>query len=193
MKKKSFITLVLSLVMCFGLCINCFGAEAGISAEEQKILDRLTSAKVNEITLPQSYINEAKNYLAQNDLSAEAVKDVLASIDTVEATIKETGATTTAELKEALKKDTALADKLAAQVVEAGKKAGATLTVSFKDGAAKIAVKDSTGTTTAQGGSVIKKTGFGFGQSAVAVLAVVAILGGCAVVARKNSLASHEA
>lgn len=195
--KKKLSTLVLSLVMCFGLVSTCFGAEAGVSEKEQQILDALNSGVTLEngtvVKIPEKYLTQATNYLASNDLTDAAVADVLSSIETTKADLKATGATSAADLQSKVTSDTTIAAKIAEDVNKAGSAAGVTLNVSFSSNGTSYALADSDGKIVAENTSVIKKTGVNYTATVAALIAIVAVAGGCVAVARKNGLFAHEA
>ena len=76
---KRIITLILAL--CIFFSISIMANAAGISADEQKILDALKSdiqLKSSTYKLPAEYINQAENFLNANDLTADEVNQILA-------------------------------------------------------------------------------------------------------------------
>lgn len=77
---------------------------AGVSAEEQKILDELrTSVTMQGVEkyLPVDYINQAETYLQNVDLTADEVQNVIAKIEEAKAAIEATGVANAQELSDA--------------------------------------------------------------------------------------------
>lgn len=200
MKKKNLLTVVLALVMTIGACFTCFAAEAGVSAKEQEILDALkagvTLQNGTTVQLPANYYNMAQNYLATdgNNLTNSTVDATLEKIADIKSTIVATGVASAADLKTLMSTDNALAATLAEKATAAGRAAGITeFDVSFTGDGFSLGVSDPTGKIKADDSAVIKDTGFSYATTAAAALAVVAVLGGCVVVARKNNLFAQEA
>ena len=196
MKKRSLLTVVLALVMTIGACFTCFAAEAGVSDKEQAILDALKAGITLDgktVELPEKYYTQAVNYLASNDLTDEAVDNVVADIADTKKAIVDTGATSVADLKAKLAADTTVASTIAAKINAAGTAAGVTLNVDLSTGTPSYALADSDGKIVANSDAVIKKTGVDYTTTVVAALAVAAVLGGCVVAARKNNLFAQEA
>lgn len=197
MKKKNLLTVVLALVMTIGACFTCFAAEAGVSDKEQAILDALKAGVTLEngttVQLPTTYYTQAVNYLAENELTDSAVDAVVAQVADVKSTIVATGVASAAELKSLVAEDATVATTIANKVNAAGNAAGVKLDVDLSSGRIKYALAGSDGKVVADDTSVIKKTGFSYATTAAAALAVVAVLGGCVAVARKNNLFAQEA
>ena len=195
--KKKLLTAVLTIVMTIGACLTCFAADPAISADEQKILDALTAGvEMNgvKVAIPttSSYYQDAVSYLTSNVLDAKAVEGALTQIDEAKTTIANSGATSVADLKEKLKTNTTLADKLTSEVKVAGTAVGAKITVNLSSGTPSVVIEDANGNEH-DGNDAIAQTGFNYTATVVVVLAVVAALGGCVVVARKNKLFAQEA
>ncbi|MDO5403653.1 MAG: hypothetical protein Q4F11_09475 [Eubacteriales bacterium] len=185
--KKSLLTVVLALVMTVGACFTAFGAD-GVSADEQKILTRLqagiTLSNGTTVQLAASDIAKAENYLASNELTADQVTETLAKVEDAQAVIKaNTSVTDLAALKAAAKEDAAFAADLTSAIKAAAKAAGTEVAVDLVNGTVSIAGEEAEDTP-------VKQTGFNFTVTVAAAAAVVAVLGGCVVVARKNELFS---
>lgn len=199
MKKRGIIVAGLTLIMSIGLCTTCFAA--GVSAEEQKVLDAIKSVSVAEnveIKLPDKYYQQAEKFLTTNELSDAAIKDVLAKVEDAKKVVKEAveandGKTSVADLKKLVADDAATAKKIADAANAVGKAAGVELKVTLTDGELDYAFENTDGSTIKPSDSVIKNTGFGMGATAAVAVLGVAVLGGCVAVARKNDLFAKEA
>ena len=85
-------------VVVLMLALSMVSAFALVSPEEQKIVDALKAGvTVNgqTVTLPADYINQAENYLINNDvdITAENAAAIIAKIDNAKAVIVEKGIT----------------------------------------------------------------------------------------------------
>ena len=183
--KKRLLTVVLTLVMTLGACLTCFAADS-ISADEQKILDRLnagvTLSNKTVVKLGATDLAKAEKYLKDNDLTADQVTNTLAKVEEAQATIKaDTKITDLTTLKAQVKEDTTLAASLTASIQAAAKAAGTEVAVDLSTGAVTVA-----GETVAE--TPTKQTGYSYATTVAAAFAVVAVLGGCVVLARKNDL-----
>lgn len=199
MKKKGIIVAGLTLIMSIGLCTTCFAA--GVSAEEQKILDAIKSVSIAEnveIKLPEKYLQQAEQYLATNELSDAAVKDVLAKVEDAKKVVVDVvdangGKVDAASLKKYVADNADAAKKLTDAADAVGKAAGVELKVTLTGGELDYAFEGQDGSTIKPSDSVIKNTGFGMGATAAVAVLGVAVLGGCVAVARKNDLFAKEA
>ncbi|MCI8371256.1 MAG: hypothetical protein HFI75_02465 [Lachnospiraceae bacterium] len=131
MKKfKKLVSLVLAGTMALAMSISTFAATAGITADEQRILDQ-AEAKAVELGVSNTqtykdYVSQATTYLAKNELNAEQVNAMVKAVDeaaaTAQAEMKAKGVSTLLELS---KEDiTALFSKVEGEVTKAAAAVG---------------------------------------------------------------------
>lgn len=116
---KRIITLILAL--CIFFSISIMANAAGISADEQKILDALKSdiqLKSSTYKLPAEYINQAENFLNANDLTADEVNQILAKINQAKEIAKDVNARKIADIPSSVKKEIITLASEAAKVVD---------------------------------------------------------------------------
>ena len=80
--KKIISTLIVAILVAFSAL--SVSATTGITASEQKILDSLSATITTSdgsITIPDSYINQIKQYLLNKDVSDAQVSTIIAKID----------------------------------------------------------------------------------------------------------------
>lgn len=88
---KRFLCLAMSLTLCGFATIGIHAAQ-GVSSEEQKILDALTAGiEVDgvQVYTPEEYIDQAKHYLYENEITAEQVSVILQEIENVKEIMKQ--------------------------------------------------------------------------------------------------------
>lgn len=179
---------------------------AGISAQEQKILD-YAPAKAAELGISTSdskylgYVEQAKSYLRANELDATQVSAAMSAMDNATSSVKtvmnEKGVKSIYELKEldasafnALKNSAITgikADLKAAGIKGVEISADGTVTVSDVSGNPVTDPAPSVSRTP------VKQTGFDMTATAVVAAAVVGAVAACGVVAKKKDLFGAEA
>lgn len=88
---KKFLSILLTLVLAVSFCALGVSA-AGINANEQAILDKLSSTvsyNGKTFNIPDNYINQAKNYFLANDISEAQAEEIIAKISVGEEVVKE--------------------------------------------------------------------------------------------------------
>ncbi len=83
---------VMVLVIVLAVCSVVSVSAAGITADEQRIIDALDDEIVFALgsdKLPPDYLNRLEDFLIKYDLTAEQVEEVLAKIDEVKAEAKD--------------------------------------------------------------------------------------------------------
>lgn len=199
MKIKKIMVAVLTMAMVTASSVMAFAAN-GVSADEQKILDKLNAGvAVNGTTVkvPAEYVNQAEKYLAANDVTADEVATIDSKIDDAFAVVKSENVTDLTKLSKDAKQ------KVLADAQSAAKVVGVTVTYDAKSGAVtgktadgtvvltgSVKADSTTGSTTAASSSngVIKATGFGVSATVAVAVALVAGLFVCSVVADKKKL-----
>jgi len=196
---KKLVTILFVLAMIAVLPLSAFAA-TGINANEQAVLDKLDSSAVIgasgwTFSIPQEYVNSAKNYFAGDCDMTEAEKDaILAYIDSGMAIVKKEADAQKFSGKEySLSK---LGDAARSEVLKLGQSACAEidLTLTYVPTSNQVVITPAGGNTPVfESAPVIKTTGQDFavtaGMIAVAVVAVIAL--GSAVmlgVSKKNGL-----
>lgn len=199
MKIKKIAVAILTMAMVTASSVMAFAAN-GVSADEQKILDKLSSGvTVNgtAVKVPAEYVNQAEKYLAANDVTADQVTSITSKIDDAYAVAKSENVTDLTKLSKDAKQ------KVLADAQAAAKVVGVTVTYDAKTGAITGKTADgstvltgslksdaASGSTTAASSSngVIKATGFGVSATVAVAVALVAGLFVCSVVADKKKL-----
>jgi hypothetical protein len=181
---KKILACVASALLAVTVSMTAFAA-SGISANEQAVLDKLKAPITvgdKTLTLPAEYYNQAENYLKQDgvDVTDEQKAVINAQIDEAVATVKASGVTDLAKLPSDVK------SKLMTNAQTAAKELDLTLT--FDNSNKTITVKDKSGNVVAKIENVIKTTGADTTVAVVTAATLVALLAGCAVVARKSKL-----
>ena len=196
---KKLVTILFVLAMIAVLPLSAFAA-TGINANEQAVLDKLDSSAVIgangwTFSIPQEYVNSAKNYFAGDCDMTEAEKDaILAYIDSGMAIVKKEADAQKFSGKEySLSK---LGDAARSEVLKLGQSACAEidLTLTYVPTSNQVVITPAgSNTPVFESAPVIKTTGQDFavtaGMIAVAVVAVIAL--GSAVmlgVSKKNGL-----
>ncbi|MEG0722299.1 MAG: hypothetical protein RR446_11210 [Lachnospiraceae bacterium] len=189
---KKIVAIAVAGVMMMGLSMTAFAA-SGISATEQKVLDKATSAKSGfTMTAAQSArfddaVAQARNYLKGDsvDLTEEQVGTIISSIDDAVAAVKNVAPSgditglSAAQLKP-------LASTVASILQKGANAAGINVTV-HANGTATFNSKDS-GKTVASTAKTVKATGMSMNGTIAIMVMLVTALGGCAVVAKKKHL-----
>ncbi|MEG1886757.1 MAG: hypothetical protein RR177_01400, partial [Oscillospiraceae bacterium] len=128
---KKIMSLLVVMVVCLATVLSV-SAASGISAEEQKILDAISS-KVQtadaSIDIPAVYINQAKQYLIKKDIPDADVSKIIAKVDEAKSVAKTAKGSTVAEWKKNL--PAAEMNKIVDAAKGAAEVVGATLTVDF--------------------------------------------------------------
>ncbi len=180
--KKKLLAIIAAMSMAVAFALPAFAA-GGISAQEQELLNKFKAGVVVDgktITPPQKYIAQAENYLKNDDLTADEISKVSATIDKVYSTMKDEGITSLSELKAS-----SSYNSLLSEVKNVASSLGYTVSV----GANGFTVTTPGGSTVG-GGSSIKpnQTGVDMTATVVSVIALVAVLSGSAVVIGKKNL-----
>ena len=150
---------------------------AGVSADEQKIVDALkgtVSLNGNATNIPARYVNQAENYFNTVEITESEANTIIEKIDAVKKYLESTGVSKWSELT------SAQIDQIVALSNDASKVIGVTLTydkitkavTATKDGKTISDVVVPGGSGSNSGNDVIKTTGF-----AVADATVIAGLG----------------
>lgn len=114
---------IIALVLTLGifLSLSLMANAAGISADEQKILDALKSEiqlKSSTYKLPAEYINQVENFLNANDLNSDEVNQILEKINEVKDIIKDVNARKISDIPSSVKKEIISLASEAANVVD---------------------------------------------------------------------------
>lgn len=191
---KKLVAAALAGVMTLAMGVSAFAATAGVSADEQALLDKATK-KAQELGVDtnasaqfKQYYTEGERYLAETNLSAEQVSALSASIDdaakTVKAEMDTQGVTKLGDLKAQPSVLQALQDKVVAQVKTAADKVGISISVNA-DGS--VTVKTATSNTpVADSSNPVKQTGFDLTATVVIAAAFAGAVAVCLVVASKK-------
>lgn len=198
--QKKFAAVLAAGVLSASMCMPALAA-SGVSAEEQKILNKMESSAagfgVTDVSLYASYYSQAESWLASRevDLTASQVDAVLKAIDQaaglLQQAIDANGAASAKDLLNIIGKNGIM--QIAQQIVDAIapglKEVGIIITADMLAGDngvinVKLA-KD--GTTIGSSDKVIKKTGMNAGATYAVAAGFVMALVGCAAVAKKNN------
>lgn len=114
---------ILALILILGMFLSMLitANAAGISSDEQKILDALKSEiqlKSSTYKIPAEYINQTENFLNANDLTADEVTQILAKIDEAKDLVKDVNAKKIADIPSSVKKEVISLATDAAKVVD---------------------------------------------------------------------------
>lgn len=197
---KKFAAVLAAGVLSASMCMPAMAA-SGVSAEEQKILNKMESSAtgfgVTSTSLYASYYSQAESWLASGevDLTAKQVEAVLKAVDQAAALLQDAidanGAANASDLLNIIGKDGIM--KIAQQIVDAIapglKEVGIVITADMLAGDSGVInvklAKD--GTTIGSSDKVIKKTGMNAGATFAVAAGLVTALVGCAVTAKKNN------
>ncbi len=198
--QKKFAAVLAAGVLSASMCMPALAA-SGVSAEEQKILNKMESSAdgfgVTDVSLYASYYSQAESWLASGevDLTESQVAAVLNAIGQAEGLLQQAidanGAASAKDLLNIIGKDGIM--QIAQQIVDAIapglKEVGIIITADMLAGEngvinVKLA-KD--GTTIGSSDKVIKKTGMNAGPTYAVAAGFVMALVGCAAVAKKNN------
>ena len=156
---------------------------SGINANEQAVLDKLSSTTVNykgrTLSLPSSYLNQAKNYMYTVDLTADQCNRIIALIDEAKAIMTNSGSKgiSDADVKsQVLAKANQIASILNMSVTQEQTDQGSKYTLKDSDGnvAFSASPKVDLEAGTLVDGTVVKTTGLGIElDSLFAVLALL--------------------
>lgn len=170
---------------------------AGITAEEQAILDQAAAAAA-ELGVPetnatyQSYYAQAEKYLTDNDMTADEITAATTALSEAKtaaaAEMEAAGVTSVLDLPS----DTlsSLTSTVAAQAETTLQAAGINVAISA-DGTVTLTTED--GTTVASTAAVIKQTGSDMTATVCVVVAVIGAIAACVIVAKKKDLFATEA
>lgn len=196
---KKFAAVLAAGVLTASICMPV-SAASGVSAEEQKILNKMESSAtgfgVTSTSLYASYYSQAESWLASGevDLTTKQVDAVLKAVDQAAALLQEAidanGAATATDLLDIIGKDGIMT--LAQQIVDAIapglKEVGIIITADMLAGNTGVInvklAKD--GTTIGSSDDVIKKTGMDAGATVAVAAGFVIALVGCAAAVKKN-------
>ena len=171
---------VLSIVLAALLSIATIltASAAGITADEQKIIDalskKITLASGATATLPADYINQAEDYLSKVDLKTDDVSNIIANIQSAQTSVAKSNATTPSQFSNTIKDEVVAQAKQAATVIDATLSVSSGYTASLKfnpTAAGGYAGKTISSDTTV----VIKQTGVE-GNVVLAVVASVILM-----------------
>lgn|GEM_PF-3205333 len=182
MKIKKMIFAALTMAFCLVGTTTAFAA--GISADEQAILDKLKAGVTVDgktVTVPADIINQVQNEFAKNetDVTAAQASVINAKMDEVTAIVKADKLTTVDQLK-------AEADKLVPIVKAAA--AEIDYTVAWDTSAQNFSVTDPSGDTVYTSKEVVNQTGFDLSTTVAVGALIVTLLAACLVVASKKNL-----
>lgn len=182
LKKIGSALLVLGLLVASPLAAS---ASSGINANEQRILDALSTPiqlEGRSTTLPAQYINQARNYSlrADVDITSSQADEIIGYINEGRALAEGSGYSYFSEMPASLQNQLlALAQKAAAVLG---------LTISFDFNTGIVTIISESGDVVVDGSGVIKQTGFDFSTSSAVMIALMGVVGTCAVVAKKRNL-----
>ncbi len=183
---KKIAACIASMVLAASLSLTAFAA-SGIDANEQAILDKLnTPITVGNqmMSVPAEYYNQAENYLKQDGVSVtDAQKtQVLAKIDEATEILQENGTTDLLSLPKNVRSQLVTIAQDAAKALD--------LNLTYDNVNKTITVVDKEGNVVAKVEDVVKTTGADTTAAVMTAVTLVALLAGCAVVARKSKLAA---
>lgn len=186
---KKIAALLLACGLLTAMPLTAFAA-SGISASEQKILDKAAAIR-NMYTLTaqqkktfDNAIASARSYLEANDLSDSQVDAVLGAIDSAAAAVKTICPDGDLTRLSSADKQT-LAAKVASALQAGANAAGIKITI-HSDGT--FAFTDSKGNPAVSTGAAVKATGVTAGTTAAVVAALTVVLGGCALIAKRKKM-----
>jgi len=168
MKFRKLSVLVLSLIMMLAMSITAF------AATEDDIIKELKAAGV-----PDTYVDQAKQYLANNDVTAEQADAVIVEIKAAKATA---GDVTDVKKLSADQKAAILKN-----VETAGKAVGAEVVVDTKNN--KVTITDKAGKQYVVEENPVKPTGVSVYATYAVVAAMAIVLVACGVVVSKRRAA----
>lgn len=182
---KKIAACIASMVLAASLSLTAFAA-SGIDANEQAVLDKLNTPITvgNKVmTLPAEYYNQAENYLKQDgvSISDEQKAQLTAKIDEATKVLQDNGTTDLASLPKTVRSQLVTLAQDAAKIVD--------LTLTYDNGSKTITIVDKAGTVVAKIENVVKTTGADTTAAVMTAVTLIALLAGCAVVARKAKLA----
>lgn len=180
MKKLISMLAVLALVTVSAVSV----CAAGINSSEKKVLDYIEAGvEVNgqTVTVPNSYMVQAENYLNTIDLTEDQANQIIAAVDKAKAYVKDNGITDIHGLSQSQKSQLLSFAQEAASVVG--------LKVTIVNGN-NIMITDSNGTTVATFEAAIKVTGgqADFTNAAIIGVVILGVLGAAAFAAYKYRL-----
>lgn len=189
-KIKKLAAVLLAGGLMASMSLTAFAA-SGVSAAEQKILDKAASVKsqytmtATQTSKYNDAVAQATSYLEKNELSDAQVTAITGAIDNAAAAVKaacpsgDLSTLSSADLK-------ALASKVASALQAGADAAGIKVTIGA-DGTATFTSVD-TGKTVAKTDATVKATGVATGTTVAVIAAMVVVLGGCALVAKKKNM-----
>lgn len=191
---KKFLAILFALALVAMLPLTAFAA-TGINEYEKAVLDKLQTTidlgSKGDYTIPQSYINTAKNYFAGDcDMSEAEAAAILACIEEGIAIIKEEGKKVSGSTFNLSK----LSEGARNEILALGKEACAEIDLNLTYNKGKVVITEAGSTTPVfENSAVIKSTGSLFTVDAafvcVAVVLCLALSTGVMfVVSKKNGL-----
>lgn len=153
---KKLVALIAAASTCAAISLTAFAAP-GISASEQKILDSLQGSVTTQagasISIPQEYLNQAKNYLMRSDvdISEADATTTIGHIEEAKTAVKNSNATSLSDLPGSVK--SIVLEKATAAAAVNG------LSLTFDASSSAITIKDANGVTVFESGDIIKTTG----------------------------------
>ena len=171
-------------VLCAVVMMAVFAVPAFAATSKSDIISEIKAGvkvgdKVKQI--PSKYVEVAENFLAANDLTAEQLDTAMADLKEAKEVWASTGKTEFKDIPADVQK------KLQNMAAASAKKIGATLTFDGKT----ISVVDAQGrsySVLAKSSNPIKQTGADYTMLIVLSAAVLVVLGGTVIVARRNRL-----
>lgn len=200
MKLKRLLVLATAITTLFVSTLSVCAA-TGISADEQKVLDRLKAGiTVNGVVkqVPTEYYNMAVTDLTNNgaDLTADQVSTIIGDIDSAQSVISsDSSIKSLSDVKNSSKFSTVVAYANAAAAV-ANPNLVSVIDVSGNIKIVDKAVGDGSSaatTTVAETGSIIKQTGVDLTQTVIVLLSMATVMTACVFVANKKKLFSFNA
>ncbi|MBQ9673615.1 MAG: hypothetical protein IJV39_03210 [Ruminococcus sp.] len=196
MKKKLAVIIIAAALVAFST-VTAFAS--GINKNEQAVLNKLssTSAKLDgeTVTLPASYINQAKNYMYTVDLTKEQCDRIIALIDEAKSILEGSGAKSLADVSDEIKKKVVAKANEIAKVLDMSltqEKTDQGSTFTIKDGDGNVAFAASPKISKTGGiteGSIVKTTGSQVDLTALAAVSgsvAVITVAGCLYLIKKN-------
>ncbi len=188
---KKLFALLVALVVLVSVFTMGVGAAGAINANEQKVIDKLTTSVklgTTDFKIPDEYVQQAKNYFLTIDMTEDEANRVIAYINdgitAMQATTAPNATFSIGTMPQATKNAVLTAGQNAASVVNC------TLSYNAAEDKVTITKNDGSNTVIFNSAPIIKKTGFEFDATAAVVtsLALVAVLCGVAVVSKKVKL-----
>ncbi|MDD2495821.1 MAG: hypothetical protein PHV07_05150 [Oscillospiraceae bacterium] len=165
----------ITIVMLVVLSVLSASAATQINTDEQKVLDALSGSITTSdgsVTIPDSYINQVKQYLLAKEIDATEATTILAKINEAKTVTKTVPGTSFTKVYDNM--TSATKNNVIGIAQDAADVAGATLTVNAT--AKTVTIADSEAGTFVFDLNAIKKTGVS-GNAVMAGIASVLLLG----------------